>query len=322
MPLTWWLESVRRALFPDIVSAIGGEGSVWTTSVTGDLPTDRDESLVMLLVTTVVVTLAAVVASTAGASTAPRNGGCSTRSPGPDPALTGRADAHLRRQPSPGLRGGPALDRRLPRPARDARVLLTEAPDGFIVQGLVMPGTESPRGPDPTLPDREGDYTFLDEDIARFIEEALARRRRGGRRPDVRARRRLRARAARHRPLHRRPEAEGRLPLRAGRRLRAAAADGTRQGCKHQSRRVHAADLESMVARDRACAARKRTSRRCRRHPAARGSRPGRSCRMRRPVPSSAPTRTQTTAPSDEADVPPRRSIMGIIKLIGAAIGC
>ena len=28
-PLTWWSESVRRARFPEIVSSVGGPGSLW-----------------------------------------------------------------------------------------------------------------------------------------------------------------------------------------------------------------------------------------------------------------------------------------------------
>ena len=54
-------------------------------------------------------------------------------------------------------------------------VLLLEAPDGFIVQGLVV---ESGSG---TWSDTMGrqvkeTLTFLDDDIARFMEEALTRR--------------------------------------------------------------------------------------------------------------------------------------------------
>jgi ABC-2 type transport system permease protein len=39
VPLTWWLEGTRRALFPDVPTAIGGPGSLWqeltSTSVPG-----------------------------------------------------------------------------------------------------------------------------------------------------------------------------------------------------------------------------------------------------------------------------------------------
>jgi hypothetical protein len=59
-------------------------------------------------------------------------------------------------------------------------VLLVEAPDGFIVQGLVTSG-ESGTG---AWSESMGTViketlTFLDDDIARFMEEALARRGRG-----------------------------------------------------------------------------------------------------------------------------------------------
>jgi hypothetical protein len=54
-------------------------------------------------------------------------------------------------------------------------VLLLEAPDGFIVQGLVVEGGSG------TWSDTMGrqvkeTLTFLDDDIARFMEEALTRR--------------------------------------------------------------------------------------------------------------------------------------------------
>jgi hypothetical protein len=54
-------------------------------------------------------------------------------------------------------------------------VLLVEAPDGFIVQGLVSSQTSG------TWSDTMGTsvketLTFLDDDIARFMEEAVARR--------------------------------------------------------------------------------------------------------------------------------------------------
>jgi hypothetical protein len=64
---------------------------------------------------------------------------------------------------------GAYLDRRGMR-----EILLTEAPDGFIVQGLVIVGAG-------TWSDTMGQQvketlTFLDDDISRFMDEALARR--------------------------------------------------------------------------------------------------------------------------------------------------
>ncbi len=63
-------------------------------------------------------------------------------------------------------------------------ILLTEAPDGFIVQGLV--GTAAGLGDlsDVHFDIEKETYTFLDDDIARFIEEGVARRRGGAPAPD------------------------------------------------------------------------------------------------------------------------------------------
>ncbi len=56
-------------------------------------------------------------------------------------------------------------------------ILILEAPDGFVVQGVALLTAE------PTLHQEEvtghhekETYTFLDDDIARFMEEARARR--------------------------------------------------------------------------------------------------------------------------------------------------
>lgn len=59
LPFTWWLEGVRRALFPGTVTAIGGPGSVWT-QVTGTAAPSSAECLIGLLMTTLVVTLASL----------------------------------------------------------------------------------------------------------------------------------------------------------------------------------------------------------------------------------------------------------------------
>ena len=63
-------------------------------------------------------------------------------------------------------------------------VLLTEVSDGFIVQGLVAGGAD--RG-DPIAYLEKETYTFLDDDISRFMDEALARRNAGRPQPDGRA---------------------------------------------------------------------------------------------------------------------------------------
>ena len=57
-------------------------------------------------------------------------------------------------------------------------VLLAEAPDGFIVQGLVA--TQGNTGWSDTMGQvTKETLTFLDDDIARFMEEAVARRGQG-----------------------------------------------------------------------------------------------------------------------------------------------
>jgi hypothetical protein len=60
-------------------------------------------------------------------------------------------------------------------------VLLVEAPDGFIVQGLVTSGgTASGAWSESLGQQTKETLTFLDDDIARFMEEAVARRKAGG----------------------------------------------------------------------------------------------------------------------------------------------
>jgi hypothetical protein len=58
-------------------------------------------------------------------------------------------------------------------------ILLAEAPDGFIVQGIVSQKTETSAWSDPAVTITKETYTFLDEDIARFLEDSQARRRSG-----------------------------------------------------------------------------------------------------------------------------------------------
>lgn len=59
-------------------------------------------------------------------------------------------------------------------------VLLVEAPDGFIVQGLVVSGNAAGAWSESVGTQSKETLTFLDEDIARFMEEATARRGRSG----------------------------------------------------------------------------------------------------------------------------------------------
>jgi hypothetical protein len=55
-------------------------------------------------------------------------------------------------------------------------VLLVEAPDGFIVQGLVTSGGGTGVWSDSIGQQTKETLTFLDDDIARFMEESIARR--------------------------------------------------------------------------------------------------------------------------------------------------
>jgi hypothetical protein len=66
---------------------------------------------------------------------------------------------------------GAFLDQR-----RMTEVLLVEAPDGFIVQGLVVAETKSTGWADVMGSQSKETLTFLDDDIARFMEESVARR--------------------------------------------------------------------------------------------------------------------------------------------------
>lgn len=56
LPLTWWLEGLRQALFPGIVSAIGGQGSAWTATTGTAAP--AEDVVLLALAGTTVITLA------------------------------------------------------------------------------------------------------------------------------------------------------------------------------------------------------------------------------------------------------------------------
>jgi hypothetical protein len=58
-------------------------------------------------------------------------------------------------------------------------VLLLEAPDGFIVQGLVIQGASSGQWSESMGHLVKETLTFLDDDISRFMDEARARRGQG-----------------------------------------------------------------------------------------------------------------------------------------------
>jgi hypothetical protein len=55
-------------------------------------------------------------------------------------------------------------------------ILLVEAPDGFIVQGVVAAGQAGGAWSESVGTQSKETLTFLDDDIARFMEESVARR--------------------------------------------------------------------------------------------------------------------------------------------------
>ncbi len=62
-------------------------------------------------------------------------------------------------------------------------ILLLEVPDGFVVQGLVMSGTSGSTWSETVGTLVKETLTYVDEDIARFMEEAAKRR--GSGRPET-----------------------------------------------------------------------------------------------------------------------------------------
>ncbi len=74
---------------------------------------------------------------------------------------------------------GAYLDRRGMR-----EILLLEAPDGFVVQGLMVSETRGQAWSHSIGEQSKETLTFMDEDIARFMEEAFARRKTGAPAPD------------------------------------------------------------------------------------------------------------------------------------------
>jgi hypothetical protein len=62
-------------------------------------------------------------------------------------------------------------------------ILLVEAPDGFIVQGVVVAGQAGGAWSESLGSQSKETLTFLDDDIARFMEESVARRGKPGPEP-------------------------------------------------------------------------------------------------------------------------------------------
>ena len=63
-------------------------------------------------------------------------------------------------------------------------ILLVEAPDGFIVQGVVTAGAAGGAWSESMGSQGKETLTFLDDDIARFMEESIARRGQPGPEPE------------------------------------------------------------------------------------------------------------------------------------------
>ena len=64
-------------------------------------------------------------------------------------------------------------------------ILLVEAPDGFIVQGLVTSGQGGGAWSESIGTQVKETLTFLDDDIARFMDESVARRGKTGPEPQT-----------------------------------------------------------------------------------------------------------------------------------------
>ena len=62
-------------------------------------------------------------------------------------------------------------------------ILLVEAPDGFIVQGVVTAGAAGGSWSESMGSQSKETLTFLDDDIARFMEESVSRRGKSGPEP-------------------------------------------------------------------------------------------------------------------------------------------
>lgn len=73
---------------------------------------------------------------------------------------------------------GAVLDERAYR-----EILLTEVPDGFLVQGLRADGADMTTWADSSIVFTKETLTFSDDEIVRYMEEAIARR--GRPRPDT-----------------------------------------------------------------------------------------------------------------------------------------
>ena len=182
-PLTWWLEGVRHALFPPARVRSVAPAPCSPSSPGRPPPTPRPSSSPC---SRPGPSLHSERPSrSAGASDAPGIAGSSTRRRAPDGSdPSGRPGTHRRTGFVRIYEGSPRqdfeevfrsigafLDQRSMK-----EVLLAEAPDGFIVQGLVSSGVDEGAWSETMGTQTKETLTFLDDDIARFMEEAVARR--------------------------------------------------------------------------------------------------------------------------------------------------
>jgi len=154
---------------------------VWT-AVTGTASPDGLTTLIALLVTGAVGTLAAIVLFRASGPP-----GAGSRAARPDLGFLGAAGANRPHGEGTRMRiyeGSPRqefeevfrsiggfLDERHMR-----EILITEVPEGFMVQGLVAAGDQGGTWSEAVGTVVKETLTFVDDDIARFMDEAVSRR--------------------------------------------------------------------------------------------------------------------------------------------------
>ena len=163
-PLTWWIAGVRQALFPGGAELDRRAPARSGTSVAGRAESERrPRSCSPCWSREPLVTLVSrdplPVQRTAGQGPRPDRPD--------DRILTEEPNADLRGQPTPGLRRGPPVDRRVPRPARHARGpassrLPTASSSRAWSTSRPSGGWSATAG----QPGQKETLTFLDDDIA------------------------------------------------------------------------------------------------------------------------------------------------------------
>ena len=187
-PLTWWIEGVRQSLFPGgLIVDRRDRVAVRDADRTGRSGRRRDRrSPCWSPGAVVTLALDRRLPGERPARQGPRAAGpdhgilTGCRSPGAGAVEEARcgstraARARISRRSS-------ARSVRSSISAGCTRSSSLEAPDGFIVQGLVAAGAAGGAWSESVGTQTKETLTFLDDDIARFMEEAVARR--GKRRP-------------------------------------------------------------------------------------------------------------------------------------------